>query len=117
MVLLKMAARNTRQHSITHNSFEVTKGRRVVKSFNKHMFLMRSSLINNDSLRSQVIVCLLALQTSDFELDMCAWQLDQAAEPAMWARLQAGHKIASCSFLKDWSNNTEGGKCKLMHSY
>ncbi|KAK2531283.1 Malrd1 [Columba livia] len=52
-----------------------------------------------------------ALQTSDFELDMCAWQLDQAAEPAMWARLQARHKIASCSFLKDWSNNTEGGKC------
>ncbi|KAK2536438.1 Malrd1 [Columba guinea] len=42
---------------------------------------------------------------------MCAWQLDQAAEPAMWARLQARHKIASCSFLKDWSNNTEGGKC------
>ncbi|OPJ81745.1 MAM and LDL-receptor class A domain-containing protein 1 [Patagioenas fasciata monilis] len=49
-----------------------------------------------------------ALQTSGFELDMCAWRLDQAAEPAMWARLQARHKIASCSFSKDWSNNTEG---------
>uniref|UniRef100_A0A672TQ22 MAM and LDL receptor class A domain containing 1 n=1 Tax=Strigops habroptila TaxID=2489341 RepID=A0A672TQ22_STRHB len=49
-----------------------------------------------------------ALQTSSFELSICEWHSDQLAEPAMWARLQAGHKIASCSFLKDWSNNTEG---------
>ncbi|XP_051465140.1 MAM and LDL-receptor class A domain-containing protein 1 [Apus apus] len=49
-----------------------------------------------------------ALQTSSFELGMCEWHSDQPAEPSVWARLQAGHKIASCSFLKDSSNNTEG---------
>uniref|UniRef100_A0A8C0IFR5 MAM and LDL receptor class A domain containing 1 n=1 Tax=Bubo bubo TaxID=30461 RepID=A0A8C0IFR5_BUBBB len=53
--------------------------------------------------------CSLALpQSSTFELSMCEWHSDQLAEPAMWAQLQAGHKLASCSFLKDWSNNTEG---------
>uniref|UniRef100_A0A8C8BKF7 MAM and LDL receptor class A domain containing 1 n=1 Tax=Otus sunia TaxID=257818 RepID=A0A8C8BKF7_9STRI len=53
--------------------------------------------------------CSLALpQSSTFELSMCEWRSEQLAEPAMWAQLQAGHKIASCSFLKDWSNNTEG---------
>ncbi|XP_009328881.1 PREDICTED: MAM and LDL-receptor class A domain-containing protein 1 [Pygoscelis adeliae] len=53
-----------------------------------------------------------APQTSSFELDMCEWHSDQLSEPAMWARLQAGHEIASCVFLKGWSNNTEGGKFK-----
>ncbi|XP_027514472.1 MAM and LDL-receptor class A domain-containing protein 1 [Corapipo altera] len=47
-------------------------------------------------------------QTSSFELDICEWHSDQLAEPSQWARLQAEHKIASCSLLKDWSNNTEG---------
>nr|XP_009936237.1 PREDICTED: MAM and LDL-receptor class A domain-containing protein 1 [Opisthocomus hoazin] len=49
-----------------------------------------------------------APQTSSFELGVCEWHSDQLAEAPMRARLQAGHKIASCSFLKDWSNNTEG---------
>ncbi|XP_032545476.1 MAM and LDL-receptor class A domain-containing protein 1 [Chiroxiphia lanceolata] len=47
-------------------------------------------------------------QISSFELDICEWHSDQLAEPSQWARLQAEHKIASCSILKDWSNNTEG---------
>ncbi|XP_071591185.1 MAM and LDL-receptor class A domain-containing protein 1 isoform X2 [Heliangelus exortis] len=49
-----------------------------------------------------------APETSTFELGMCEWHSDQLAEPSTWAQLQAGHRIASCSFLKDWSNNTEG---------
>ncbi|XP_027743387.1 MAM and LDL-receptor class A domain-containing protein 1, partial [Empidonax traillii] len=49
-----------------------------------------------------------APQISSFELDICEWHSDQLAEPAQSALLQAEHKIASCSFLKDWSNNTEG---------
>ncbi|XP_071417344.1 MAM and LDL-receptor class A domain-containing protein 1 [Pithys albifrons albifrons] len=49
-----------------------------------------------------------APQISSFELDICEWHSDQPAEPAQWAWLQAEHKIASCSLLKDWSNNTEG---------
>ncbi|XP_061208193.1 MAM and LDL-receptor class A domain-containing protein 1 [Neopsephotus bourkii] len=49
-----------------------------------------------------------ALQTSSFKLNVCEWHSDQLAEPAVWAQLQAGHKIFSCSFPKDWSNNTEG---------
>ncbi|XP_066047695.1 MAM and LDL-receptor class A domain-containing protein 1 [Chamaea fasciata] len=47
-------------------------------------------------------------QMSVFELGLCEWHSDQGAEPAQRAQLQAGHKIASCSFLKDLSNNTEG---------
>ncbi|XP_063032459.1 MAM and LDL-receptor class A domain-containing protein 1 [Melospiza melodia melodia] len=47
-------------------------------------------------------------QISIFELGLCEWHSDQAAEPAQGARLQAGHKIASCSFLEDSSNSTEG---------
>ncbi|XP_010166278.1 MAM and LDL-receptor class A domain-containing protein 1, partial [Antrostomus carolinensis] len=49
-----------------------------------------------------------APETSSFELGMCEWHSDQPAESAMWARLQAGQKITSCSFLKGGSNNTEG---------
>ncbi|XP_074753596.1 MAM and LDL-receptor class A domain-containing protein 1 [Athene noctua] len=49
-----------------------------------------------------------APQSSTFELSVCEWRSDQLAEPTMWAQLQAGHKIVSCSFLKDWSNNPEG---------
>lgn len=78
------------------------------------MFVVGSSLINNELLRSD---CLLALQTSSFKLGICEWHSDQLAESAVWAQLQAGHKIASCSFPKDWSNNTEGEKLKLMHNY
>uniref|UniRef100_A0A8C3QSZ7 MAM and LDL receptor class A domain containing 1 n=1 Tax=Cyanoderma ruficeps TaxID=181631 RepID=A0A8C3QSZ7_9PASS len=47
-------------------------------------------------------------QMSIFELSLCEWHSDRGAEPAQRARLQAGHRIASCSFLKDSSNNTEG---------
>ncbi|XP_023775965.1 MAM and LDL-receptor class A domain-containing protein 1 [Cyanistes caeruleus] len=47
-------------------------------------------------------------QISTFELGACGWHSEQRAEPAQRDRLQAGHKIASCSFLKDSSNNTEG---------
>lgn len=56
-----------------------------------------------------VFLCLLVPQISIFELGMCEWHSDQAAEPAQGAQLQAGHKIASCSFLEHSSNNTEGG--------
>ncbi|XP_039405795.1 MAM and LDL-receptor class A domain-containing protein 1 [Corvus cornix cornix] len=49
-----------------------------------------------------------APQVSSFELGICEWHSDLPAKPAQWAQLQAGHKIASCSFLKDWSNKTEG---------
>ncbi|KAF4800644.1 MAM and LDL receptor class A domain containing 1 [Turdus rufiventris] len=48
-----------------------------------------------------------APQISIFELGICEWHSEQPAEPAQWAQLQE-HKIASCSFLKDSSNNTEG---------
>ncbi|OWK55620.1 hypothetical protein RLOC_00007515 [Lonchura striata] len=47
-------------------------------------------------------------QTSIFELGMCEWHSDQPAEPALGARLQTGHKIASCSFQEDSSKDTEG---------
>ncbi|OXB56908.1 hypothetical protein ASZ78_012346, partial [Callipepla squamata] len=49
-----------------------------------------------------------ALQTSSFELGMCEWNLDQVVVPASWVQLQSGHKIASCSSLKDHSNDTKG---------
>uniref|UniRef100_A0A8C3PNX2 MAM and LDL receptor class A domain containing 1 n=1 Tax=Calidris pygmaea TaxID=425635 RepID=A0A8C3PNX2_9CHAR len=49
-----------------------------------------------------------APQASSFELGVCEWHSDQPTEPDMLARLQAGHKIATCSFLNDQSNNTEG---------
>ncbi|XP_027656679.2 MAM and LDL-receptor class A domain-containing protein 1 [Falco cherrug] len=54
--------------------------------------------------------CFLAYapQSSSFELGMCEWHSDQLTEPAMWTQMQTGCKIASCSFLKDWSSNTEG---------
>lgn len=68
---------------------------------------MGNSLINNDFLRSDRF-CLLAPQISIFELGICEWHSEQPAEPAQWAQLQE-HKIASCSFLKDSSNTTEGG--------
>ncbi|XP_032927197.1 MAM and LDL-receptor class A domain-containing protein 1 [Catharus ustulatus] len=48
-----------------------------------------------------------APQISIFELGICEWHSEQPAEPAQWAQLQE-HKIASCSFLKDSSNTTEG---------
>uniref|UniRef100_A0A803V093 MAM and LDL receptor class A domain containing 1 n=1 Tax=Ficedula albicollis TaxID=59894 RepID=A0A803V093_FICAL len=48
-----------------------------------------------------------APEISIFELGICEWHSEQPAEPAQWARLQE-HKIASCSLLKDLSNNTEG---------
>lgn len=70
---------------------------------------MENGLINNDFLRSDCYFCLLAPQVSSFELGICEWRSDQPAKPAQWAQLQAEHKIASCSFLKDWSNKTEGG--------
>uniref|UniRef100_A0A674GFT9 MAM and LDL receptor class A domain containing 1 n=1 Tax=Taeniopygia guttata TaxID=59729 RepID=A0A674GFT9_TAEGU len=47
-------------------------------------------------------------QISIFELGVCEWHSDQPAEPAQGARLQTGHKIASCSFLEDSSKDTEG---------
>ncbi|XP_009074857.1 PREDICTED: MAM and LDL-receptor class A domain-containing protein 1, partial [Acanthisitta chloris] len=47
-------------------------------------------------------------QTSSFHLGLCEWHSGQLAEPAPRAQLQSGHKITSCSFLKDCSNNTEG---------
>lgn len=95
---------------MTHNVFEGTRDGNVVMQFNNHMFLMGSGLINNDFLRNDVFLCPLAPQTSSFELSMCEWHLDQLSEPAVWARLQDWHKITSCSFVKGWSNNSEGGK-------
>ncbi|OXB84680.1 UNVERIFIED_CONTAM: hypothetical protein H355_001157, partial [Colinus virginianus] len=62
------------------------------------------------SLASEAVIaflCLSALQTSSFELGMCEWNLDQAVVPASWVQLQSGHKIASCSSLKDHSNDTK----------
>lgn len=102
---------------MTQNIFEVTRDGSVVMQFNKCMFLMGRGLVTNDFLRSDFFLCPLAPQTSSFELSMCEWHLDQLSEPATWARLQAWHKITSCSLVKDWSNNSEGGKFKLMHSY
>ncbi|XP_033367551.1 MAM and LDL-receptor class A domain-containing protein 1 [Parus major] len=49
-----------------------------------------------------------APQISPFELGICGWRSEQRAEPAQRDRLQAGHRIASCSFLEDSSNNTQG---------
>ncbi|XP_010710945.1 MAM and LDL-receptor class A domain-containing protein 1-like [Meleagris gallopavo] len=49
-----------------------------------------------------------ALQTSNFELGMCEWNSDQPVVPALWAQLQSGHKIASCSSVKYHSNDTKG---------
>lgn len=69
---------------------------------------MGDSLINNDLLRV-VFLCLLVAEVPIFELGLCEWHSEQAAEPAQGARLQAGHRITSCSFLKDSSNSTEGG--------
>lgn len=69
---------------------------------------MGDSLINNNLLRI-VFICLSVAEMPIFELGLCEWHSGQAAEPAQGTRLQAGHQIASCSFLKDSSNNTEGG--------
>ncbi|XP_063269590.1 MAM and LDL-receptor class A domain-containing protein 1 [Prinia subflava] len=49
-----------------------------------------------------------APQVSTFELGLCEWHSEQLPEPARRAGLQAGLRIASCSFLKHPSNNTEG---------
>nr|AGN95663.1 Diet1 [Gallus gallus] len=49
-----------------------------------------------------------ALQTSNFELGICEWNSDQPVVPALRAQLQSGHKIASCSSVKDHSNDTKG---------
>ncbi|XP_015708985.1 MAM and LDL-receptor class A domain-containing protein 1 isoform X1 [Coturnix japonica] len=48
------------------------------------------------------------LQTSNFELGMCEWNSNQPVVPAWWAQLQSGHKITSCSSVKDHSNDTKG---------
>ncbi|XP_062423588.1 MAM and LDL-receptor class A domain-containing protein 1 [Rhea pennata] len=49
-----------------------------------------------------------AQQISSFELGMCEWNSDPAALPTTWAHLQAGHKLASLSSLKDQSNSSDG---------
>lgn len=61
-------------------------------------------------------LCFLALQTSNFELGICEWNSDQPVVPALWAQLQSGHKIASCSSVKDHSNDTKGENPKLKCS-